>query len=145
ILHRDVSVNNVIITNTENEEDPRGILIDLDLAKELGSGPSGARHQTGTMEFMAIEVLKGKAHTYRHDLESFFYVFLWVIIRYGQETDKNLPKKSRLRRWYAGTYEDIADMKRGHMSAFEEITAEFPPMFEDVKGLAEELRDILFG
>ena len=41
-------------------------------AKELDSGPSGARHRTGTMEFMAIELLKGTAHTYRHDLESFF-------------------------------------------------------------------------
>ena len=70
---------------------PRGMLIDLDLAKELDSGLSGARHRTGTMEFMAIEVLEGGAHTYRHDLKSFFYVFLWVIIRYSQETDKNLP------------------------------------------------------
>ncbi|KAI9770216.1 MAG: hypothetical protein M1839_003244 [Geoglossum umbratile] len=145
ILHRDISLNNLIITDAENEEDPRGMLIDLDLAKELDSGPSGARHRTGTMEFMAIEVLKGMAHTYRHDLESFFYVFLWVIIRYGQETDKNLPKKSRLRDWYKGTYDQIARIKKGDMSEFEEITAEFPPMFEDVKGLAEELRDILFG
>ncbi|KAI9770965.1 MAG: hypothetical protein M1840_002669 [Geoglossum simile] len=145
ILHRDVSVNNVIIADAESGEGPRGMLIDLDLAKELGSGPSGARHRTGTMEFMAIEVLKRKAHTYRHDLESFFYVFLWVIIRYGQNADRNLPETSRLRCWYSGTYQDIADMKRGHMSAFEEITAEFPPMFENVKGLAEELRDILFG
>ncbi|KAI9776690.1 MAG: hypothetical protein M1839_009417 [Geoglossum umbratile] len=145
ILHRDVSVNNLIIADAESGEDPRGILIDLDLAKELGSGPSGARHRTGTMEFMAIEVLKRKAHTYRHDLESFFYVFLWVIIRYGRKADKKLPETSRLRHWYAGSYEDIADMKQGHMSVFEDITAEFPPMFEDVKGLAEELRDILFG
>ena len=57
ILHRDVPKNNVIITDVEKEEDPSGMLIDLDLAKELGSGPSGARHRTGTMEFMAIEVL----------------------------------------------------------------------------------------
>jgi hypothetical protein len=42
------------------------MLIDHNLAKGLGSGPTGARHQTGTMEFMAIEVLKGTAHTYRH-------------------------------------------------------------------------------
>ena len=63
--------------------------------KELDSSPSGVRHRTGTM---AIEVLEGRAHTYRYDLESFFYVFLWVIIRYGQETDKNLPNTSRLRR-----------------------------------------------
>lgn len=36
-------------------------------------------------------------------------------------------------------------MKRSHMSFFEEIVAQFPPMFEGVEGLAEELRDILFG
>jgi serine/threonine protein kinase len=98
ILHRDISENNIIVTDAEGEGDPRGILINLDLAKELDSDPSGARHRTGTMEFMAIEVLEGRAYTYRHDLKSFFYVFLWVIIRYGQETDKNLPKTSRLRR-----------------------------------------------
>ncbi|KAI9783266.1 MAG: hypothetical protein M1839_004106 [Geoglossum umbratile] len=146
ILHRDVSVNNVTITNAENEEDPRGMLIDLDLAKELGSGPSGARHRTGTMEFMAIEVLKGKAHTYRHDLESFFYVFLWVIIRYGQETDNNLPTKSRLQGWYTGTYDEIARNKTGDMDkkAFKDIVAEFPLQFEGVKHLAEELRYVLF-
>jgi hypothetical protein len=77
-----ISENNIIVTDAE-EGNPRGMLIDLDFAKELDSVPSGARHRTGTMEFMAIEVLEGRAHTYRHDLESFFYVFLWVIIRYG--------------------------------------------------------------
>jgi Fungal protein kinase len=94
------------VTDAEGEGDPRGMLINLNLAKKLNSGPSGAKHRTGTMKFMAIEVLEGRAHTYRHDLKSFFYVLLWVIIRYGQETDKNLPKTSRLRRWYAETYED---------------------------------------
>ena len=52
------------------------MLIDLDLAKE-GKGPSGARHRTGTMEFMAIEVLLRISHTYRHDIEAFFYVLIW--------------------------------------------------------------------
>jgi serine/threonine protein kinase len=76
ILHRDISENNIIITELPAEEAPKGRLIDLDLAKELDSMPSGARHRTGTMQFMAIEVLEGKGHTYRHDLESFFYVFV---------------------------------------------------------------------
>lgn len=57
------------------------MLIDLDLAKVIGSGRSGARHQTGTMEFMAIEVLFDINHTYRHDLESFFYVLIWLCAR----------------------------------------------------------------
>lgn len=146
ILHRDVSENNMIITDPEQDGDPKGMLIDLDLAKELDRGPSGARHRTGTMEFMAIEVLKGKAHTYRHDLESFFYVFLWVIISYRQGADRTLPNTSQLRDWYKGSYAQIANTKRGHMDkeAFKEIIAEFPTQFESLKILAEKLRDILF-
>ena len=51
------------------------------------------------MEFIAIEVLEGKPHTYRHDLESFFYVFLWVTV---QGRDKTLLKTSQLRDWHRG-------------------------------------------
>ena len=54
ILHRDISENNIIITDPIRTNGFRGILIDLNLAKVVGSGPSGARHQTGTVEFMAI-------------------------------------------------------------------------------------------
>jgi hypothetical protein len=57
ILHRDISENNIIITEHAGDEGPRGRLIDLDLAKELDSVPSGASHRTGTIQFMAIEVL----------------------------------------------------------------------------------------
>jgi hypothetical protein len=49
ILHRDVSENNIIIVERPAEGDPKGRLIDLDLAKELGSIPNGASHRTGTM------------------------------------------------------------------------------------------------
>jgi Fungal protein kinase len=59
------------------------MLTGLDLAKELDGVPSGASHRTSTMQFMAIEVLQGKGHTYRHDLESFFYVSTWICIRHG--------------------------------------------------------------
>ncbi|KAI9779875.1 MAG: hypothetical protein M1816_003322 [Peltula sp. TS41687] len=147
ILHRDISENNIIIT--EDNRDYKGILIDLDLAKELGSGPSGARHRTGTMEFMAIEVLKGVSHTYRHDLESFFYVFLWVCILHGWvfSGHRHKQRQSRyLRKWYQGDYIDIAATKLGHMdkNLFEEIVAEFPPQFEHAKDVARRVREVLF-
>lgn len=48
------------------------MLINLDLAKKEGKGPSGARHWTGAMEFMAIKVLLRILHTYWHDIEAFF-------------------------------------------------------------------------
>jgi hypothetical protein len=155
ILHRDISGNNIIITEAAIEGDPKGMLIDLDLAKELDSLPSGARHRTGTMQFMAIEVLEGKGHTYRHDLESFFYVFIWMCIRHGHDDmDDNLNGKkwtrpaaiSRLRDWYTGTYTQIARNKVGDMgkNQFENVIAEFAPMFKDLKPLARELRTVMF-
>ncbi|KAH9205216.1 hypothetical protein DL95DRAFT_528943 [Leptodontidium sp. 2 PMI_412] len=159
ILHRDISENNIIITDHTAEGDPKGRLIDLDLAKELDSMPSGASHRTGTMQFMAIEVLQGKGHSYRHDLESFFYVFIWMCIRYGHEEAGDRwegagaksykrrvrpAKTSILRGWYTGTYAEIANIKRGHMVGFEDVTSEFAPQFCGLKDLAEELRNTLF-
>jgi serine/threonine protein kinase len=153
ILHRDVSENNIIITEFPAEDAPKGRLIDLDLAKELDSMPSGARHRTGTMQFMAIEVLEGKGHTYRHDLESFFYVFVWMCIRYGYEgTGRQKPSKvvrpktNILRGWYTGIYTEIARNKVGDMgkNRFENIIVEFAPKFENLKPLARELRSTLF-
>ncbi len=145
ILHRDISENNIIIT----DGDYKGMLIDLDLAKERDKGPSGARHRTGTMEFMAIEVLDGVSHTYRHDLESFFYVFLWTCICYGWDFSGRAagrPEPSLLRSWYRGSYEDIARVKQGdmHKQRFEKILAEFPPAFNYAKELARRVRQILF-
>ncbi len=50
-----------------------------------GGERTGGRHMTGTMEFMAIDVLRGVEHTYRHDLESFFYLLLWMCARRAWE------------------------------------------------------------
>ncbi|EEH33157.2 hypothetical protein PAAG_04210 [Paracoccidioides lutzii Pb01] len=153
ILHRDISENNIIITDPDQTNGHSGMLIDLDLAKEVGSGRSGAWHQTGTMEFMAIEVLLNIDHTYRHDLESFFYVLIWQCARHGWEKLNELhghgqdpPKDSMLREWYTGTYKKIAIYKRGNMEAggFEYLLHEFPPDFERVKHLCRTIRGVLF-
>ncbi|OJD13000.1 hypothetical protein AJ78_06493 [Emergomyces pasteurianus Ep9510] len=149
ILHRDISENNIIITDPEKADGNFGMLIDLDLAKEVGSGRSGARHQTGTREFMAIEVLLNVDHTYRHDLESFFYVLIWQCARHGWKRSnrgKEKPKKCLLTEWYTGGYDQIANAKRGRMdvNGFEDVLLEFPPEFNCVKPLCRELREDLF-
>jgi hypothetical protein len=149
ILHRDISENNIIITDPGRADGFRGMLIDLDLAKEEGKGPSGARRRTGTMEFMAIEVLQGISHTYRHDLEAFFYVLLWLCARRGWAlpgASKRPTAKHALSHWYTGTYNDIARNKRGDMdkNGLEVILGEFPGSFDCVKSLCRTLRDVLF-
>lgn len=151
ILHRDISSNNIIITNPEAADGFKGMLIDLDLAKERDSGPSGARHQTGTMQFMAVEVLRRADHTYRHDLESFFYVLLWICARQswnnGFAGEEKPPKESLLRKWEIGRFNDIADAKEGHMTvnSLDRIMGEFPEALGTVKPLCLKIRTALFG
>ena len=151
ILHRDISENNIIITDPKEADGFTGMLIDEDLAKEIGGKRSGARHQTGTMEFMAIEVLRGVSHTYRHDLESFFYVLLWMCARRAWEREfqcklANRPKRNILRKWYTGDFDDIADEKQGYMriDQFDKILVEFPTVFDRVKPLCKAIRGKLF-
>ena len=151
ILHRDISENNIIITDPKEADGFTGMLIDEDLAKEIGSGRSAARHQTGTMEFMAIQVLQRVAHTYRHDLESFFYVFLWICARRVWEREYlcsavDRPKESILTWWYSGSFKAIAGRKEHAMgvNGFEELLDEFPAAFNHVKPLCKKIRGILF-
>ena len=95
-----------------------GTLIYLDLAKELGI-----------------------SHTYRHDLESFFYVLLWVCAHHGWDFVQNSngrPKRSAFTGWYTGTYKKIArvkldDMDKGKGKGLEVIMKEFPLLFDCVK------------
>ena len=159
ILHRDVSLNNIIITDPEQSDGYWGMLIDYDLAVPMDEDGkneiSKEKKMTGTLEYMAIEVLEGGAqretagidHTYRHDLESFFYVFLAVCIRYGWGSGAK-PRVDPLRRWYEGSFEDLARAKYAdvNLGLFDKyVLAQFSATFECVKGIAGKLRDILFG
>lgn len=143
IIHQDISTGNILITDAPRDDEPRGILIDLDVATQLDSGRSNAREITGTPPFMAIDVLKGRRHTYRHDLESFFYVFVWVLISNGNDDP---PDSSRLQQWVGESFDDLAEQKLKDMRQedFASIIAEFPPEFESLRASAEEIRQILF-
>ncbi len=150
ILHRDISENNIIVTDPEMADGFTGMLIDLDLAIVDGER-TGGRHMTGTMEFMAIDVLRGVEHTYRHDLESFFYLLLWMCARRAWERGfqcrtRDRPKRNILRKWYGSNAADVADAKRGtmHTDGFKDILNEFAPAFDCIKPLSEKVRSILF-
>ena len=79
IVHQDVSAENIIITDAQSKGDPKGIMIDLDVAMNLVIGTRTKGEVTGTRPFMTIGILRKRPHTYRHDLESFLHVFLWTI------------------------------------------------------------------
>ncbi|KAI8630987.1 FunK1 protein kinase [Xylariaceae sp. FL1651] len=143
ILHQDISPGNIIILDGQDEGMPQGILIDLDSAIELTEGVETELNITGTRPFMAIGVLKSEYHTYRHDLESFLYVFLWTIITNHTESP---PETSKLRQWSSGDWDELAVRKSLDMDqdGFQTILGEFTPEFHPLKPLAESLRQILF-
>ncbi|CAH0043014.1 unnamed protein product [Clonostachys rhizophaga] len=143
ILHQDISPGNMIILDDQDEGKPKGILIDLDSAIELTEELETEFGITGTRPFMAIGVLKGERHTYRHDLESFLYAFLWTIITNHADDP---PEASKLRQWSNGYWNQLAVRKSLDMDQdnFQSILDEFPPDFHPLKPLAESLRQILF-
>ncbi|KAI1433714.1 serine/threonine-protein kinase Sgk2 [Xylaria sp. CBS 124048] len=146
ILHRDISANNIIIMDPAEADGFTGVLIDLDRAQDLGQvAASDTPKRVGTQLFMAIDVLAGVAcRTYRHDLESFFYVLVWLCIQGPR--DQSPPEETRLAAWQMDIYEDSARIKRGDMdvSGFEPILSEFHDQLAYIKPLCRELRDILF-
>ena len=65
------------------------VLNDFDLAVSTDSTSTSSKHRTGTKPFMAIDLIHPDptVHMYRHDLESMFYVLVWITSRFhnGQE------------------------------------------------------------
>jgi hypothetical protein len=92
VLHRDVFLHK-IVWNPDGT--PGGMLIDFDLAIGMKrTASTGAMHRTGTFDFMAMQVLRpplGHLHTPLHDLESFFYVLLYVCIYYDNNGKRRKP------------------------------------------------------
>lgn len=77
LLHGDISPGNMIIVDDPDEGQPRGMLIDLELATSRDPAPErDTSIICGTRSYMAIGYIQDEAKTYRHDLESFFYVLL---------------------------------------------------------------------
>ncbi|SZF00314.1 unnamed protein product [Blumeria hordei] len=156
ILHRDISVNNILLTGNKKTDKLGGVLIDLDLATLITDGKFQEKAQvmTGTMQFIALDILENSfaatgtvvTHSYRHDLESFLYVLVWVCINCGWKKGTN-PHQTFLTKWYTGTAKEIHTHKRLFIKIdkFEDTLSKFSPMFEDVTDLVEEFREQIFN
>ncbi|RPB18065.1 hypothetical protein L211DRAFT_871918 [Terfezia boudieri ATCC MYA-4762] len=197
LLHRDISPNNIIVTSTtmsppgpatptvDNEAAPfqwiwpqerasnlGGCLIDLDYAVDTTEEPlSGAVDRTGTYPFIAIKILAGaERHRYRHDLESFLYVLLWVccypvristttsptttIIESVQHNSTKFssllwPSDDPLYIWQNGDQRTVVSDKIANIVSdtqnFECLLNRFRPGFEPFKVVARCMRRTLWG
>ncbi|KAG2751891.1 hypothetical protein P692DRAFT_20701781, partial [Suillus brevipes Sb2] len=79
VLHRDLSVGNVVIYKGV------GILIDWDLAKLITIQGPRQKNRTGTWQFMSAFLVShsGAVHRVEDDLESSLYVLLWTALKYS--------------------------------------------------------------
>ncbi|TFK45205.1 hypothetical protein OE88DRAFT_1812708 [Heliocybe sulcata] len=97
IMHRDISVNNIMIsTDPAAEQGAKGFMIDPELAALPGK-TYDLSYVTGTFPYLAIERLMGQPgdHELCHDLESVYWVLLWVVLRHtkSQVTEWGRPKR----------------------------------------------------
>ncbi|CAD6501328.1 BgTH12-01580 [Blumeria graminis f. sp. triticale] len=105
----------------------------------------------GTMKFMALERLQFTVTykmtiqcTYRHDLESFFYVFLLGCIEFEGEDDA--AEVIELHKWSSNNIDLNYGTKLTYMTKFcRYILDMFSTSFFDLKDLVIKLRNILFG
>ena len=114
----------------------KGLLIDLDYAtyyfvdteQDVNKG-----HQTGTVPFMAIEILhygsKSK-NRLTHDLEALFYILLWICSNYSRPNNsiRNDPKYKDMPilLWVNNIHslDQISNIKAGHISNKEHFTTQ---------------------
>ncbi|VDB88273.1 Bgt-51149 [Blumeria graminis f. sp. tritici] len=150
IVHGDVSAGNIILTRPDQRGVTNGILIDLDMSslRENENEKDLPRSITGTTRYMALELLQAIAQkqtslkqTYRHDLESCFYVLIVGCVSHGA---KSIPK--HIEKWSSNDSDTCVQSKEYDLKYFEfRIINAFLPQFEGVKELAWNLRRILFG
>ena len=151
ILHRDLAIKNIVIASDPGKGRNRCVLIDLDSAQNVVGTPIADRFK-GSDGFMAVEVLLGGRHTYHTDLQSLFYVFLWLIIGNEREYPHpniilfNLSESSRLRKWVSKDYYAVAQAKIADMSiqGFEIVLQEVSADFCHLCGSAKELHNLVF-
>ncbi|KAI9061550.1 hypothetical protein FKP32DRAFT_1552328, partial [Trametes sanguinea] len=89
VLHRDVSVGNILIFDgvPGSSSSPIGLLADWELSKtkEQILDPHPSQHaRSGTWQFMSVALQKydWKPHLLSDDLESFMHVLNWIALRH---------------------------------------------------------------
>ena len=146
VLHRDLSENNLMFQRKDGKA--KGIVNDWDMASILndaGEVPtSAAKHRTGTIPFMARDLLveNPPPHLYRHDLESFFFVLVWAAIHYDLKNKIRLNTVPRLEQW--NSHLSLAlDVKSAFVTSGQTSDEVLELVREDMEELIEWIEPLL--
>ncbi|KAK7041730.1 hypothetical protein VNI00_009019 [Paramarasmius palmivorus] len=115
VLHRDISVGNILITN-----DGEGLLIDWEFSKFIESESPRTVERVGTWQFMSARILHYRPGEVEHvlgdDLESFYHVLCWLVLMHGcHGLDVNTVARTITRTYdgWTGTRKDDRDPQSG--------------------------------
>ncbi|KZT22981.1 hypothetical protein NEOLEDRAFT_1070149 [Neolentinus lepideus HHB14362 ss-1] len=156
IIHRDISINNVMLIDASEEGNGhrKGLLIDLDYATdypEPADRQTGKAERTGTLPFMAVDLLLGWGnvqHKPEWDLESLLYVTIWICVFYDGPNNMAASwavRDTPLAVWTQGEFNTISNHKAGCMGRnWKSTLMWFTSYFEDLKPCISEWRDLFF-
>ncbi|KAJ3518590.1 hypothetical protein NMY22_g13599 [Coprinellus aureogranulatus] len=121
IIHRDISMLNILLGEPGAEEGDRGILIDLDMAAYTENGASylPADPQIGTRIYQSVSVISALSTTppppqdYSDDLESLFYVYCHIIYDFEQPGVRKKEGSELLADWDLDDTRVVSNTKAG--------------------------------
>ncbi|EFP91159.1 FunK1 9 [Puccinia graminis f. sp. tritici CRL 75-36-700-3] len=134
-LHRDISINNLMINNKTTDPDRKSFVIDLDWATPYPTLNDRDLHaRIGTKAFMSINLLMGEdSHTHVDDLESFFWVLTWICIQPAVNTNK----QTLVTEWNHLPLQTLAVNKIGYLAKPHHLTDNFMPQYKKLKPLVQ--------
>ncbi|KAF9256058.1 hypothetical protein L218DRAFT_882641 [Marasmius fiardii PR-910] len=151
ILHRDISLNNIMFWRNPTTREVYGVLNDFDLSSRVAEDrTASSKQRTGTKPYMAHDLFDDEwvlGHLYRHDLESIFYVLLCLCSRYkgpGEHVDVLKDQRPPYERWFTEGYEVVRAMKIALFSDdSSKITNEITDFFRNFKVWAVGIHDCI--
>ncbi|KAH8115734.1 hypothetical protein DFH11DRAFT_1507170, partial [Phellopilus nigrolimitatus] len=138
MLHRDVSLNNVILVRDPKTGRRKGVLIDWELSTVADNGRARDYNRSGTWAFMSAAALDAQfnfRHSIKDDMESMLYIVLYCCVRWlpHNEPGKLGHKMHKFFDQYDNEEDDT--MVGGDAKNSEMVTRKFTRsfVFEDVQ------------
>ncbi|KIM59997.1 hypothetical protein SCLCIDRAFT_16412 [Scleroderma citrinum Foug A] len=161
VLHGDISPDNLIFERAPNGVLCQLYLIDFDYAIHLKPGVVKYPKATGTLPFASLHILRQISdcnesmisHVAADDLESFFYVFMWLCVLHDSPNGSVRPWPEDddfiVHAWGEGAMHPggliFAQNAKSHFiySPNTIIDKQFTPYFDNLKPLAKEWKDLI--
>ncbi|CCU82160.1 serine/threonine-protein kinase Sgk2 [Blumeria hordei DH14] len=148
ILYCDIHDSNMILTDPQKNNGISGMLINFSQALSLNerwNDLSSIFNIPYISPHLDEKLDNPTQRTYRHDLESLFYIFLSVCMQFGWGGQPP-ANKSTLFKSDTGKYRSWTYVRKDILYGFERhILGNFLPEFDCAKDLARTLKSILFS